>query len=92
MKTCGIIDVSKLRVVLQMCLKTSSSVLSSDGHLKPIRVCKFNLGRLHLIMNIVITLQVAGLCYLTVGMNHISEQLNEYLLKTMKTGLTPNQF
>ena len=38
-------------------------------------------------MNIVITLQVVGLCCLTVGMNHISEQLNEYLLNTTKTGL-----
>ena len=29
---------------------------------------------------------------LTVGMNHISEQLNEYLLKTTRTGLKHNQF
>ena len=91
MKTCCII-VAKLRVVLQMCLQTISPVLSSDGHLKPIGVCKFNLGSFHIIMNIVITLQVAGLCYLTVGMNHISEQLNEYLLKTTQTGLNYNQF
>ena len=28
---------------------------------------------------------------LTVGMNHILEQLNEYLLKTTKTGLKDNQ-
>ena len=40
MKTCCIIIVSKLRVVLQMCLQTIWSVLSSDGHLKPIRECK----------------------------------------------------
>ena len=74
-----------------MCLQTISSVLSiSDSHLKPIDVCKFNLGSF--IMNIVITLQVAGLCYLTVGMNHISEQLNEYFLKTTNTGLKHNQF
>ena len=56
MKTCFIIVVSNFRVVLQMCLQTVSSVLSSDGHLKPIRVDKFNLGSLHTIMNIVITL------------------------------------
>ena len=92
MKTCCIVVMSKLRVVLQMCLQTISSILSSDGHLKPTRVCQFNLGSLHIIMNIVITLWVAGLCYLTVGMNHISEQLNEYLLKTIKTGLKHNQF
>ena len=40
MKTCCIIVVSKLRVVLQMRLQTIRSVLSSDGHLKPIRECK----------------------------------------------------
>ena len=55
-------------------------------------MCEFNLGSLHIIMNIMITLKVAGLCYLTVGMNHISEQLNEYLLKTTKTSLKHNQF
>ena len=50
MKTCCIIVVSNLKVVcLQMCLQTTSSVLSSDGLLKPIRVCKFNLGSLHII-------------------------------------------
>ena len=39
-----------------MCLETiSSSVLSSDGHLKPVCVCKFNLGSLHVILKIVIT-------------------------------------
>ena len=32
----------------------SSSVLSSDGHLKPACVCKFNLGSLHVIMKTVI--------------------------------------
>ena len=51
MKTqCCIIVVStaKLSVVLKMCLQTvSSSVLSSDGHLKPACVCKFNLGSLN---------------------------------------------
>ena len=31
-------------------------VLSSDGHLKPIRECKFNLESLHRFVNIVITL------------------------------------
>ena len=46
----------KLRVVLQMCLQTISSVLSGVGHLKPVCVCKFSLGSLHIIMNIVITL------------------------------------
>ena len=46
---------SKLRVVLQTCLQTiSSSFLSSDGHLKPACVCKFNLESLHVIMRIVI--------------------------------------
>ena len=65
-----------LRVVLQMCLQTISSVLSSDGRLKPVCVCQFNLGSLHIIMNTVITaLQVAGFCYLTVGINDISEHL-----------------
>ena len=34
---------------------TISSVFSSDGHLKPVCVCKFNLGSLHIIMNIGIT-------------------------------------
>ena len=43
-------------------------------------------------MNIVIALKVAGLCYLTVGMNRISEQLNEYLLKTTKTDLNKLSF
>ena len=56
MKTCCIIVVSKLRVVLQMCLQTISSVLSSDDHFKPVCVCKFNLGSLYIIVNIVITL------------------------------------
>ena len=49
-----------------MCLQTISSVLSSDGHLKLILACKFNFGSLHIIMNIVISLKVTGLCYLTV--------------------------
>ena len=84
MKNCCIIVVSKLRVVLQMRLQTISSLLPSDGLLKPVCICKFNLGSLHIIMNIVITLQVAGLCHLTVGMNHISEHLNEYPLKPQK--------
>ena len=55
-KTCCIIVVSKLKAVLQVCLQTISSVLSSDGHLKPVCVCKFNLGSLHIIMSIVVTL------------------------------------
>ena len=39
-----------------MCLQTiSSGVLSSDGHLKPACVCKFNLESLHVILEIVIT-------------------------------------
>ena len=92
MKTCCTIIVSKLSAVLQMSLQTISTVLSSDSHLKPIRVCKLNLRSLHIIMSIMITFQVAGLCYLTVGMNYISEQLNEYLFKTTKTGLKHNQF
>ena len=51
-----VVSIAKLRVVLQMCLQTtSSSVLSSDGHLKPAYVCKFNLGSLYVIMKIVIT-------------------------------------
>ena len=68
MKTCCIIVVSKLKVVLQMCLQTISSVLSSDGHLKPVcvSIAKFNLGSLHIIMNIVIRslfrLQVCAIC------------------------------
>ena len=56
MKTSCIIAMSKLRVVLQMCLQTISPVLSSDGHLKLECVCKINLGSLYIIMNIVITL------------------------------------
>ena len=36
MKTCCIIVVTKLRVVLQMCLQTISSVISIDDQLKPI--------------------------------------------------------
>ena len=49
-----------------MCLQTiSSSILSSDGHLKPACVCKFNLGSLHLISKIVITalIRVQVCCY-----------------------------
>ena len=43
-----VVSIAKLSVVLQMCLQTiSSSVLSSDGHLKPACVCKFSLGSLH---------------------------------------------
>ena len=55
MKTCCIIVAIKLKLVLQMCLHAISFVLSSDGHLKPIGVCKFHLGSLHIIMNIAIT-------------------------------------
>ena len=66
---------------VQMCLQTiSSGVLSSDGHLKPACVCKFNLGSLHLILKIVITTLIRLWFVLTVGMNHISEHLNEYIL------------
>ena len=43
------------------------SVLSSEGHLKPACVCKFNLGSLHVILKIVITtlirLQVCANCW-----------------------------
>ena len=61
-----VVSIAKLKVVLQMCLQTiSSSVLSCDGHLKP--VCKFNLGSLYVIMKIVITtlirLQVCANCW-----------------------------
>ena len=61
-----VVSIAKLNVVLQMCLQTiSSSVLSSDGHLKP--ACKFNLGSLYVIMKIVITalirLQVCANCW-----------------------------
>ena len=61
-----VVSIAKLKVVLQMCLQTiSSSVLSCDGHLKP--VCKFNLGTLYVIMKIVITtlirLQVCANCW-----------------------------
>ena len=45
MKTCCIIVVSIAKLiimyVLQKYLQTISSVLSSDGHLKPVCVCKF---------------------------------------------------
>ena len=59
-----------------MCLQTiSSSVLSSDGHLKPAFVCK-----LHIILKIVITRLTGLQVVLTVGMNHISQHLNEYIL------------
>ena len=56
-------------IVLQTCLQTiSSSVLSSNVHLKPACVCKFSLlGSLHVIMKIVITtlirLQVCASCW-----------------------------
>ena len=43
MKTCSIIVVSIAKLimyVLQKYLETISSVLSSDGHLKPVCVCK----------------------------------------------------
>ena len=56
MKTCCIIVVSKLRVVLPMCLQTISYVLSSNGHLKLVCACKINLGIMHIMTNIVITL------------------------------------
>ena len=39
-------------------LQTISCVLSSDGPLEPVCVCKFNLGSLH------ITMKIAGLCYM----------------------------
>ena len=62
-----VVSITKLRVVLQMCLQTiSSSVLSSDGLLKPACVCKFNLLSLCIIIKIVITtlirLQVCANC------------------------------
>ena len=45
----------------------SSSVLSSDGHLKPACVCQFSLGSLYVIMKIVITtlirLQACANCW-----------------------------
>ena len=54
MKTCCIIVVSIAKLiimyVLQKYLETISSVLSSDGHLKPVCVCKLAHN-----MNIVIT-------------------------------------
>ena len=52
-----VVSIAKLRVVLQMYLQTISFRLffSSDGHLKPACVCKFNLGSLYVIMKIVIT-------------------------------------
>ena len=72
MKTCCIIVVSKLRVVLQMCLQTISSVLSNDGYLKLTLVCKFNLGSLHVIYEYCDhSLGCMFVLYLTVGMNHI---------------------
>ena len=66
-----VVSIAKLRVVLQMCLQTissiSSSVVYSDGHLKPACVCKSNLGSLYVIMKIVITtlikLQVCANCW-----------------------------
>ena len=63
-----VVSIAKLRVVLQMCLQIiSSSVLSSDGHLKPACVCNFNLGSFYVIMKIVITtlirLQVCANCW-----------------------------
>ena len=43
-----------------------TDVFTSDGHLKPACVCKFNLGSLHVILKIVITtlirLQVCANC------------------------------
>ena len=63
-----VVSIAKLKVVLQMRLQTiSSSVLSCDGHLKPVCVCKFNLGSLYVIMKIVITtlirLQACANCW-----------------------------
>ena len=63
-----VVNIVKLRVVLQICLQTiSSSVLSSDGHLKPACVCNFNLGSLYVIVKIVIKtlirLQVCANCW-----------------------------
>ena len=72
MKTqCCIIVVSivKLRVVLQICLQTISSVLSSDGHLKPACVYKLNLGSLH---------NDEHCDHNSLG--YISEHLNEHIL------------
>ena len=51
MKTCCIIvmSIAKLIImyVLQKYLKTISSVLSNDGHLKPVCVCKLALNYEH---------------------------------------------
>ena len=63
-----VVSIAKLRVVSQMSLQTiSSSVLSSDGHLKPTCVCKFNLRSSYVIMKVVITtlirLQVCANCW-----------------------------
>ena len=82
-----VVSIAKLRLVLQMCLQTiSSSVLSSDGHLKPACVCKFNLGSLSVIMKIVITtlrLQVCANCWYE---SYLGAFEWVYPLKTTKTG------
>ena len=83
-----VVSIAKLRVVLQMCLQTiSSSVLSSDSHLKPACVCKFNLGSLYVIMKIVITtlirLQVFANCWYE---SYLRAFKWVHPLKTTKTG------
>ena len=76
MKTCCIIVVSIAKLiimyVLQKYLETISSVLSSDGHLKPVCVCKLAHNYEHCDHS---PFKVASLCYLMFGMNHISEHL-----------------
>ena len=67
-----------------------SSFLSSDGHLKPICVCKFNLGSLHIVMNIVITYCRFVLSNCWYGSYLRAVELNKYPLKTTKTGLKHN--
>ena len=73
-----VVSIAKLRIMIWMCLQTnSSSVLSSDGHLKPACVCKFNLGSLHVIViTTLIRLQVCANCWYESYLKH----LNEYIL------------
>ena len=74
METCCIIVVSIAKLiimhVLQKYLETISSVLSSDGHLKPVCVCKLAHNYEHSDHS-----SLGCRFVLTFGMNHISEHL-----------------
>ena len=76
MKTCCtiVVSIAKLIImyVLQKYLETTSSVLSSDGHLKPVCVCKLAHNYEYYEHS---SLGCSFVLNLTFGMNHISEHL-----------------